>query len=217
MRVLIVEDEKDLAGALGRALVEEGYACDIAHDGGTGLYKAESWDYDAIVLDLMLPGLDGGALLSRLRASKPTPVLVLTARDAVSTKVALLDAGADDYVSKPFQLEELLARLRALIRRSAREPEPVIEIGSVRIDTVARVVTCAGAQVPLAPKEYALVEYLVRHRGELVTRRRIYEHLYDEHDDSLSNVVDVYISNIRRRLGHGFVRTRRGEGYVVDA
>jgi two-component system OmpR family response regulator len=217
MRVLIVEDEKDLAGALGRALVEEGYACDIAHDGGTGLYKAESWDYDAIVLDLMLPGLDGGALLSRLRASKPTPVLVLTARDAVSTKVALLDAGADDYVSKPFQLEELLARLRALIRRSAREPEPVIEIGPVRIDTVARVVTCAGAQVPLAPKEYALVEYLVRHRGELVTRRRIYEHLYDEHDDSLSNVVDVYISNIRRRLGHGFVRTRRGEGYVVDA
>ncbi len=217
MRVLIVEDEEDLASALEQALAEEGYACDVAHDGEDGLSKAESWEYDAIVLDLMLPGLDGGALLARLRRNKPTPVLVLTARDAVDDKIALLDGGADDYLVKPFELGELLARLRALIRRAAHEGRPTLELGDVCIDTVAREVTRGGRLIALSPKEYSLVEYLALHRGELVTRSMIYEHLYDEHDDSLSNVVDVYISNIRKRLGPRFVRTRRGEGYVVDA
>jgi two-component system, OmpR family, response regulator len=217
MRVLIVEDEEDLVGALQRALVEEGYACDVAHDGRSGLLKAQSWEYDAIVLDLMLPGLDGGAVLAQLRERRPTPVLVLTARDGVGEKVALLDAGADDYLTKPFELDELLARLRALIRRASREPRPALELGDVRIDTVAREVTRAGRPVPLSPKEYSLVEYLALHRGELVSRERICEHLYDESARTLSNVVDVYISNIRKHLGREFVRTRRGEGYVVDA
>ncbi len=217
MRVLVVEDEEDLAGALKRALAEEGYACDLALDGASGLVQAQSLDYDAIVLDLMLPRLDGRSLLARLREAHATPVLVLTARDAVPDRVALLDAGADDYLVKPFQLDELLARVRALIRRAAREPRPALVLGDVRIDTVSREVTRAGQPVPLSPKEYALVEYLALHRGELVTRNRLYEHLYDEHEESLSNVVEVYISNIRKRLGHGFVRTRRGEGYVVDA
>jgi two-component system OmpR family response regulator len=216
MRVLIVEDELDLADAIRRALVEEGYACDLARDGRDGLRKALECEYDAVVLDLMLPGLAGDGLLRRLRARRPTPVLVLTARDALADRVTLLDAGADDYLPKPFELEELLARLRALIRRAAREPRPALEIGEVRIDTVARAVTRAGEPVVLAPKEYALLEYLALHRGELVTRTRILEHLYDEHDETLSNVVDVYVSNIRKRLGRDFVRTRRGEGYVVD-
>jgi len=216
MRVLVVEDEKDLAAALRRALVEEGYACDVALDGRSGLFHARESDYDAIVLDLMLPGLDGRALLRRLRAHKPTPVLVLTARDALGERVELLDSGADDYLVKPFELDELLARVRALIRRAAGSPRPTLELGDVRIDTVARLVTRAGEPVTLSAKEYALVEYLVLHRGELVTRAMLYEHLYDGDEDTLSNVIEVYVSNIRKRLGHGFVRTRRGEGYVVD-
>jgi len=217
MRVLIVEDEKDLASALKQALVEDGYACDVAHDGTTGLYKAESWDYDVIILDLMLPALNGHALLKRLREHRRTPVLVLTARDTVRDKVRLLDTGADDYMVKPFELDELLARVRSLIRRAAHQPQPALLVGDVRIDTVARGVTLSGEPVPLSPKEYALVEFLARRRGQLVTREMIYEHLYDEDEDTLSNVVDVYISNIRKRVGREFVRTRRGEGYIVDA
>jgi len=217
MRILIIEDEVDLASALRRALEGCGFACDVATDGPGGLYQAQTVDYDALVLDLMLPGLDGRALLQQLREMKPTPVLVLTARDTLRDKVDLLNTGADDYLTKPFAIEELLARLRSLIRRSAQEPRPILEVGAVTIDTVARTVTREGEPVALTPKEYALVEYLVLHKGELVTHSRIYEHLYDDREDTLSNVVDVYISNIRRKLGRDFVRTRRGQGYVVDA
>src|SRR5262245_34726737 len=169
MRVLIIEDEADLADALQRALAEEGHAVDTALDGPTGLYKAQSWEYDVIVLDLMLPGLDGRSVLERLRQSKTTPVLVLTARDKVGDKVALLDLGADDYLTKPFALDELLARVRTLIRRGATDPRPALEIGDVRIDRVARVVKRNGAVVPLSAKEFSLVEFLAVHRGELVT------------------------------------------------
>ncbi|MCZ6599102.1 MAG: response regulator transcription factor [Planctomycetota bacterium] len=217
MRVLVIEDEVDLASALQRALREEGYACDVAHDGRTGVLNVVSWDYDLVVLDLMLPGLGGLTVLHRLRDQKPTPVLVLTARDALADKVALLDAGADDYLTKPFELAELLARVRSLIRRAAHEPGPKLEVNGLEVDLVAREVTRDGIPVPLTPKEYALVEYLVLHRGEVITRTRIYEHLYDEHEDTLSNVVDVYVSNVRKKLGREFVRTRRGEGYIVDA
>jgi two-component system OmpR family response regulator len=217
MRVLIVEDERDLADALRRALEEEGYAVDTAQDGAEGLHKARSWEYDAVVLDLMLPKLDGRAVLTRLREAKSTPVLVLTARDAIQDKVALLDLGADDYLTKPFALGELLARLRSLIRRGNSDPRPKLQVGEVVVDTVARVVRLGDQIVPFSAKEYALVEFLVVHRGELVTRTMIYEHLYDESDDSLSNVLDVYVSRIRKRLGNDFVRTRRGEGYIVDA
>jgi two-component system OmpR family response regulator len=217
VRVLVVEDEVDLASALRRALMEEGLAVDVAHDGESGLYQAGSVDYDAILLDLMLPRLDGWEVLKRLREKKSTPVLVLTARDAVVDKVKGLNTGADDYLTKPFELTELIARVRALVRRSAGKPSPVVRLGDLEIDTAARTVKKGGKAVELTPKEYALAELLVLRKGELVTRTAIYEHIYDDSDDSLSNVVDVYVSNLRRKLGKDFVETRRGEGYIVRA
>ena len=216
MRILVVEDEPDLAAALKKALEEEGMSCDVESDGESGLFNAQSWEYDAIVLDLILPRLDGWGLLKKLRQKKTTPVLILTARDAVSEKVRGLNSGADDYLTKPFKLDELIARLKALVRRSAGHPSPVIRLGPVEVDTARRSVRKDGRDVSLAPKEYALVELLALNRGTLVTRTKIYEHIYDETDDSLSNVVDVYVSNIRKKLGAGFVETKRGQGYVVD-
>ena len=216
MRVLIIEDEVDLALAVQQALREEGYACDVAYDGVVGLSEAVNWDYDLVVLDLMLPGLDGPSVLRRLREEKPTPVLVFSARDAVGDKVGLLDAGADDFLSKPFELDELLARVRALIRRAANQALPAVEIRGHRVDLARREVLREGKTVALTPKAFALVEYLVLHRGTIISRTRIYEHIYDDREDTRSNVVDVYISNIRRKLGRDFVRTRRGEGYIVD-
>jgi two-component system OmpR family response regulator len=216
MRILVIEDEPELLRVVARALREAGYAVDEAADGEEGLFKATSWDYDALVLDLMLPRLSGWQVLEQLRRSKKTPVLILTARDAVPDRVRGLDAGADDYLVKPFDLSELFARLRALIRRSAGQAESVVSLGSVRIDTRARMVTLDGNDVRLTGREYALVELLALRRGEVVTRTQIYEHLFDENDDSLSNLVEVHVSNIRKKLGKGFILTRRGQGYVVD-
>ncbi|MCA8960301.1 MAG: response regulator transcription factor [Planctomycetes bacterium] len=216
MRVLIVEDEPDLAQALVRTLRDEGFACDVAEDGDVGWHLARSWDYDAIVLDLMLPGLDGASLLRRLRKSKPTPVLVLTARDDLPTKVELFDNGADDYLTKPFELAELLARLRALIRRSVNEPAPILELGDVRVDTVRRRVERDGASIALTPKEYALLEFLALRRGSVVSRTSIFEHIYDETEDTRSNVLEVYVAKLRRKLGSDVIQTRRGEGYTID-
>jgi len=216
MRVLAVEDEPDLLGSLMKALREDGYAVDGAPDGEDGLYKAESYDYDAIVLDIMLPGIDGWELLRRLRKTKKTPVLMLTARDAVRDRVRGLDTGADDYLVKPFELAELLARLRALIRRSASQAQARLEIGSVVIDTAARTVTRNGEVVTLTAREYALVEFVALHRGTVVTRTTLYEHLFDETDDTLSNLLDVHVSNIRKKLGHDFITTRRGHGYSIE-
>lgn len=215
MRVLVVEDEPDLRASLVRALREDGYAVDDAADGDEGLYKALSADYDALLLDLMLPKVDGWELLRRLRVSKKTPVLMLTARDAVRDKVRGLDSGADDYLVKPFDLDELSARLRALIRRTANLAQKTIEIGPVLIDTAARTVTKAGEGVILTAREYSLVEYLALHRGEVVTRTTLYEHLFDENDNTLSNLLDVHVSNIREKLGHEFIVTRRGHGYEI--
>jgi two-component system OmpR family response regulator len=216
MRVLLVEDEPELLRVLGRALREEGYAVDEAPDGEEGLFKATSWDYDAIVLDLMLPKMNGWQLLEALRRSKKTPVLILTARDAVTDRVRGLDTGADDYLVKPFDLSELFARLRALIRRSSGQGHPVIDVGGVVLDTRNRSVTSGGELVALTAREYALVELLILHQGEVVSRTQIYEHLFDENDDSLSNLVEVHVSNIRRKLGKDFIVTRRGQGYIVD-
>jgi two-component system OmpR family response regulator len=216
MRVLAVEDEPDLLGSLMKALREDGYAVDGAPDGEDGLYKAESYDYDAIVLDIMLPGIDGWELLRRLRKTKKTPVLMLTARDAVRDRVRGLDTGADDYLVKPFELAELLARLRALIRRSASQAQARLQIGDVVIDTAARTVTRNGEAVTLTAREYALVEFLALHRGKVVTRTMLYEHLFDETDDTLSNLLDVHVSNIRKKLGHDFITTRRGHGYSIE-
>lgn len=216
MRLLVIEDEADLLTSLAQALREEGYAVDTAADGEEGLYKAESWDYDAILLDVMLPRLDGWHVLQRLRRTKKTPVLMLTARDASRDRVRGLDTGADDYVVKPFDLDELLARLRALIRRAAGQTRNIIEIGPVVIDTAARQVTRSGQPVALTAREYGLLEFLALHRGEVVTRTALYEHLFDEDDSTLSNLLDVHVSNLRKKLGAEFIATRRGHGYCIE-
>src|SRR6186713_1741579 len=193
MRILIIEDEPDLLSGLAKACREEGYAVDTAEDGEEGVYKAESWDYDAIVLDVMLPRLDGWSVLQKVRQAKKTPVLMLTARDGSRDRVKGLDTGADDYVVKPFDLTELLARLRALIRRTTNQVSNQIVIGDVTIDTAARTVALKRKPVEITAREYALVEFLARHRGEVVTRTQLYEHLFDENDSSLSNLLDVHV------------------------
>lgn len=215
MRLLVIEDEPDLLEVVAQSLRETGYAVDEASDGPTGLFKASGAEYDAIVLDLMLPGMSGWDLLRELRKTKKTPVLILTARDTLPDRVKGLDAGADDYLTKPFELPELQARLRALIRRSAGQTKAVLEVGDVEIDTAEHTVRKAGEPVALTPREYALVELLALHKGKLVTRTMIYDHIFDEEDDSLSNLVDVHVANIRKKLGKDFITTRRGEGYQV--
>jgi two-component system OmpR family response regulator len=216
MRILVIEDETDLLSALCQLLREAGYAIDEASDGKTGLFKALGTDYDAIVLDLMLPGMNGWDLLRELRKERRTPVLILTARDALADRVKGLDSGADDYLTKPFELKELEARLRALIRRTSGQAQAAIEVGGVRIDTSDRTVRRDGQTIPLTPREYALVELLALHKGKLVTRTMIYEHIFDEVDDTLSNLVDVHIANVRKKMGKDFITTRRGEGYQID-
>lgn len=216
MRVLVVEDDPDLRRLLEQALREEGYAVDAAPDGRIGLYDATTWDYDALILDLMLPGLDGWQLLSALRREKSVPVLVLTARDGVPDRIRGLDSGADDYMIKPFVLAELQARLRALIRRAAGRAHPALDLGEVRVDTASRTVCRHGQPVHLTAREYGIVEILGLRRGEVVSRTDLYAHLFDENDDSFSNLLDVHISNIRKKLGKDFIQTRRGHGYVID-
>jgi two-component system OmpR family response regulator len=215
MRVLLIEDEPELLRVLARALREEGYAVDEAADGEEGLFKATGCDYDAVVLDLMLPRRDGWQVLAAVRRQRKTPVLILTARDGVADRVRGLDAGADDYLVKPFQLVELLARLRALIRRAAGQADPVLVVRDVVVDPRARAVTRGGQPVALTAREYALVELLALNRGRLVSRTQIYEHLFDENEDSLSNLVEVHVSNIRKKLGKDFITTRRGQGYMI--
>ena len=216
MRILVVEDEPDLLRSMAQALREEGYAVDTAANGEDGLFNAESTDYDAVVLDVMMPKMDGWEMLSRLRKKKKTPVLMLTARDQSRDRVRGLDTGADDYVVKPFDLPELFARLRALIRRSAGQTRNVVEIGDVIIDVAARNVTRASEAISLTASEYALLEYLALHRGELVTRTALYEHLFDENDSTMSNLLDVHVSNLRKKLGAEFISTRRGHGYCIE-
>jgi two-component system, OmpR family, response regulator len=216
MRILVVEDEPRLLRNLAKALREEGYAVDTAEAGDEGLYKAENYDYDAILLDVMLPRMDGWEVLSRLRRKKKSPVLMLTARDTSHDRVRGLDGGADDYLVKPFDLAELLARLRALIRRAAGQARAQIQVQDTIIDTRARTVAQAGQPVTLTPREYAILEYLALHRGEVVTRTALYEHLFDETDDSLSNLVDVHVFSIRKKLGADLIATRRGQGYCIE-
>lgn len=215
MRVLVIEDHPHLRRLIAELLAEADYAVDIAGDGEDGLHKALAWNYDAIVLDLMLPQRDGWNLMQELRKTKTTPVLILSARDAVSDRVHGLDLGADDYLVKPFEPTELLARLRALIRRATGQAVNELEVGPVRIDLRARHVFLSGTLVTLTAAEYVLLEYLALHRGRVVSRTELYDHLFDESDDSVSNVLEVRISNLRRKLGHDVIETRRGLGYVI--
>lgn len=215
MRLLVVEDEPDLLSGLARALRREGYAVDTAADGEDGRYRALTENYDAVILDVMLPRLDGWEVLARIREQKTTPVLMLTARDATRDRVRGLDGGADDYLVKPFDVAELLARLRVMLRRGARQANAEIVLGAVRIDTTARTVARAGVPVLLTAREYAVLVHLATRRGEVVTRTDLYEHLGGDGDDSLSNVIDVHVSNLRKKLGPELIATRRGHGYVI--
>ena len=215
MRLLIVEDEPDLLRALSRALREDGYAVDTAEDGEAGCYKALEYDYDAIVLDWMLPVMSGVEVLHALRVKKQTPVIMLTARGAVVDCITGINAGADDYLAKPFDINELRARLRALIRRSVGQARDQIVIGPVAVNTRGKSVTLAGKAVALTAREFALVEYLAQQRGKVVSRTELYEHLFDENEDSLSNLLDVRVSLVRKKLGADFIQTRRGQGYCI--
>jgi len=217
VRVLIVEDEVRLARNIGRML-EQQAACavDISTDGPDGLHMALSNPYDLIVLDLMLPGLDGLDLLARLRdAGRRTPVLVLTARDTTDDVVRGLDRGGDDYLTKPFKMGELLARARALIRRSYDRPDPVLRVGPLEINTATHTVTCRGRKTSLPAMEYRLLEYLAMRAGEVVSKTDIIEHLYDFNAETFSNVIEVYVSALRKKFGADTIRTIRGQGYVL--
>ena len=218
MRILLVEDELKMARALRRGLEQEGYAVDAVADGEEALRRALFEEYDVIVLDVMLPGRDGFSVCRDLRIEgRWAPVLMLTARDGVGDRIRGLDAGADDYLVKPFSFGEMLARLRALIRRGASERPSVLEVDDLVLDPAAHVVTREGTAVDLSPKEFALLEFLMRHAGEVVSRPRILEHVWDVNFDSFSNVVDVYVGYLRRKLEQPFdrplIRTVRGVGY----
>lgn len=220
MRILIVEDEKDLAAIIKQGLEEEGYAVDVAHDGEEGLYMAETYPIDVMVLDVMLPLMDGLTVLSNLRKKGvQTPVILLTARDALIDKIKGLDTGADDYLTKPFVFEELLARIRSLIRRKATVKEAVIRIADLEIDTASHQVRRAGRPIALSAKEYSLLEFLAYRKGSVVSRTDIVEHIYNEDADMDSNVVDVYINYLRNKIDKEFsgklIHTVRGAGYIL--
>jgi two-component system, OmpR family, response regulator len=218
MRILIVEDELKMASLLRRGLVEEGHAADVARTGDDALWMAQAVEYDAIVLDLMLPGLDGVEVCRGLRRSDVwSPVLMLTARDAVEDRVAGLDAGADDYLAKPFSFAELLARLRALARRGAGERPAVLEVGDLRLDPAARQAWRGETEIQLSAKEFALLETFMRRAGDVLSRYQLLEHAWDHGYENRSNVVDVYVRYLRdkidRPFGRDSVETVRGVGY----
>jgi two-component system OmpR family response regulator len=217
MRALVVEDYAPVRNAVREGLVEAGFAVDSAANGEDGLWHAEQNPYDVVILDIMLPKLDGLEVLRRLRAAgSKVPVLLLTAKDTIEDRVAGLDLGADDYLVKPFAFAELLARVRSLIRRRYDTRDPRIRIADLEVDTTRRAVRRGPSAIALSAKEYALLEYLALRAGELVTRTEIWEHVYDFHSEAQSNVVDVYIGYLRKKLGPpALIHTRRGHGYVL--
>lgn len=217
MRILLVEDDKDLQRLLKRALTEAGYVVDVASDGEEGHFLGDTEPYDAVVLDLGLPKMDGVTVLERWRkAGRTMPVLILTARDRWSDKVAGFDAGADDYLAKPFYTEELLARLRALLRRAAGIATADIEVGPLRIDPRASRVTVDGNAIRLTSLEYRLLSYLAHHKGRVVSRSELVEHLYDQDFDRDSNTIEVFVGRVRKKLGINLIHTVRGLGYCLD-
>lgn len=222
MRVLLVEDEPRAAHVLAKGLREQAYAVDVVASGEAALYQLEITDYDGVVLDVMLPGIDGFEVCRRIRQKGAhTPVLMLTARDAVDDRIAGLDGGADDYLTKPFDFGELLARLRAVIRRGRLPVTPaVIELGELRIDLRARQVFRRAIAVKMTAREFALLEFLALHAGQVIGRAAIAEHVWDAPFESMSNTIDVMIQRLRRKIddprGHSMIETRRGEGYVLS-
>lgn len=221
MRILVVEDECKQAAVLKRGLTERGYAVDLAHDGEVGLGLAEAEPYDLIVLDVMLPKLDGLEVSRRLRSQRrQMPILMLTARDAVDDRVAGLDSGADDYLVKPFAFGELLARVRALLRRNGPVRDPILRVADLEVDTVTREVRRRGKPITLTSKEYSILEYFVRNPNRVLTRAQIAEHVWDYEFVAVSNVVDVYVRYLRRKLGDDreprLLHTVRGAGYRLQ-
>jgi heavy metal response regulator len=222
VRILLVEDEPSAARMLAKGLREHTYAVDVAGDGEAALYQTCINDYDLIVLDVMLPIKDGFEVCRQLRAAGSSiPILMLTARESVQDRIAGLDTGADDYLTKPFDFHELLARVRALLRRGQALYPQMIEIADLKIDTRAHRVSRAERSIELTAKEYALIEYLARRRGEVVTRAEISEHVWDENFDAFSNLIEVYIQRLRKKIDEGqeprLIRTLRGEGYMLTA
>jgi two-component system copper resistance phosphate regulon response regulator CusR len=220
LRILLVEDEPAAAQMLAKGLREEGYAVDLSLDGEDAFYKAGVNQYDLIIMDVVLPGKDGFTICRELRGTGSSiPILMLTARDAIEDRIAGLDYGADDYLTKPFEYREVLARVRALLRRGATSYFDVIEVGDLHIDVKARRVMRAGGLIELTAKEYAILEYLARRQGELVTREDLSEHAWDENFDPFSNLIEVYMLRLRRKIDAGhdlkLIRTRRGEGYML--
>ena len=221
MRILVVEDEPVAATVLAKGLREHAYAVDVAGDGAAAFEQATVNDYDLMIMDVLLPGMSGLELCGRLRADGvTTPILMLTARGEPDQRVEGLDAGADDYLSKPYHFPELLARVRALLRRGPALAAQVVDVDDLRIDTRARRVERAGRQIPLTTKEYTLLEYLARRRGEVVGRADIAEHVWDDSFDPLSNLIEVYIQRLRRKVDDDhqvkLIHTRRGAGYTLD-
>jgi two-component system OmpR family response regulator len=212
----VIGAESPSLESLGRSLRETGYAVDMASNGQEGVHKAEIWDYDAIILDSLLPRRSGLEVLGDLRRSRATPIQMLGDTDRLEDRVRSLDSGADDYLLKPFELDELLARLRVMTRRAAGNSNSKVQIGDVLVDTASRIIRKAGKEVGMTSREYCLVEILALHRGKVVTRSMLYDHLQDENGDSLSNVLEVHICNIRRKLGKNFIKTRRGLGYLIE-
>ncbi len=220
MKILVVEDEKRLALLLKEGLEERGFAVDLAHDGAEGRFQAENHPYDAVLLDLMLPEVDGLTILSSLREKgKDVAVIIVTARGDVEDRIKGLDLGADDYLAKPFDLDELAARLRAQIRRSLGKPSPLVTVGDLVIDTNGRTVARAGTLIPLSAREYSILAYLALNAGRVVSKTELIEHIYDSDYEWDSNVIEVYISYLRNKIDKGFpvplIRTVRGAGYLM--
>lgn len=218
MRLLIVEDEKRLAISLARGLTAEGFAVDVVHDGLEGLHRASDGAYDLVVLDIMLPGMNGYRVCAALRAAgHEVPILMLTAKDGEYDEAEGLDTGADDYLTKPFSYVVLVARIRALLRRRAGATSPVVTVGSLRMDTAARRVHRDEEEIALTAKEFAVLEQLVLRAGQVVSKAEILEHVWDFAYDGDPNIVEVYVSTLRRKLGTASIRTMRGAGYRLEA
>jgi heavy metal response regulator len=222
MRILVIEDEKKVADFISNGLSEEGYAVDIAHDGDQGYFLATTNEYDTILLDIMLPKIDGFTLCTKLRfEDNHTPILMLTAKDAIKDKVKGLDAGADDYLTKPFAFEELLARIRSLLRKKSLQQKTRFQVDNLVLDTITHTVSRGECEITLSVKEYALLEYLMRNTGSVVTRTMIAEHVWDINFDTFTNVIDVYISYLRNKIDRGhetkLIHTVRGRGYVLKS
>lgn len=221
MRLLLVEDEEKVVNFLQRGLAAERFAVDVARDGVAGLELAQSYDYDLVILDLLLPGLDGTEVLRKIRRSdSQVPILILTARDAIHDKVRHFEAGADDYLTKPFAFAELLVRIKALLRRGATRQETILRVGDVELDRLSQQVRCGGKRVELTSKEYSLLEYLMANAGRVLSRTMIIEHVWDQSFDGATNIVDVYVRHLRDKVDAGrdgnLIRTVRGVGYVIN-